>query len=98
MQVCIGPVLEEGRLKSIKTIYHLIRLEFENLCFVFVASTVWVSRVFVYNAVNINKIVIVSSTKPPSYAYAQVTARLKLNLVDLPIHGEYCKPNSNFVD
>ena len=32
------------------------------------------------DAVNVNKIVIVSSTKQPSYAYEQVTARLKLYL------------------
>ena len=82
-QVFIGPVLEEGRLKSIKTIipsYSPAHGEFENLCFVFVASMVWVSRAFVYDVVNVNKIVIVSSTKPPSYAYAQVTARIKLYL------------------
>ena len=30
-QVFIGPVLEEGRLKSIKTIYHFIRLFMENV-------------------------------------------------------------------
>ena len=29
-QVFIGPVLEEGRLKLIKTIYHLIRLLMES--------------------------------------------------------------------
>ena len=29
MQVFIGPVFKEGRLKSIKTIYHLIRLLME---------------------------------------------------------------------
>ena len=44
--------------------------EFENLCIVFVVSTVWVSRVFVYDAVNVSKIIVVSSNKPPSYAYA----------------------------
>ena len=54
--------------------------EFKNFCFVFVVSTVWVSRTFVYDVVNVNKIVIVSSTKPPSYAYAQVTVRLKIYL------------------
>ena len=31
MQVLIGPVFEEGILKSIQTIYHLIRLLMENL-------------------------------------------------------------------
>ena len=40
----IGPVLEDGRLKSIKTIcvpsYLPAHGEFETLCFVFVASTV----------------------------------------------------------
>ena len=41
---------------------------------------VCVSRVFVYNAVDINKIVAISSTIPPSYTYAQVTAGLKLYL------------------
>ena len=81
MQVFIGPVLEEGRPKSIKIIHHLIcLLMVSSKIFVFVASTVWVSRVFVYNAVNVNKIVIISSSKPPSNAYVPVTARLKLYL------------------
>ena len=44
--------------------------EFENLCFNSVASTVCMSHEFVYGAVkNVNKIVAISSTKPPSYPY-----------------------------
>ena len=79
MQVFIGPVLEEGRLKSIKTIHHLICLLIWS-SFISVAPLVCVSRAFVYEVVDVNKIIAVSSTKPPSYAYAQVTARLKLYL------------------
>ena len=59
---------------------------------------VCVSRVFVYNVVDVNKIVAVSSIKLPSYAYVQVTAGLNYTLADPPIHGEHCKPNLNFVD
>ena len=82
MQVFIRPVLEEGRFKSIKTIYYLIRLFMESLkiCFVSLDPTVCVSRAFVYDAVNINKIVIISSTKPPSYPYMQVSTGLLLYL------------------
>ena len=82
-QVFIRPVLEEGRLKSIKTIYYLIRLFMESLkIFVFVslAPTVCVSRAFVYDVVNVNKIVMISSTKPPSYPYARVSTGLILYL------------------
>ena len=59
MQVFIGPV--QRRFKLIKTLYHLIlptNGEFENLCFVSVAPMVCVSRAFVYDAVNVNKIVL----------------------------------------
>ena len=54
--------------------------EFKNLCFISVAPMVCMSRAFVYDAVDVNKIVAISLTKPPSYAYAQVTAGLKLYL------------------
>ena len=37
------------------------------------------SGAFAYNAVDVNKIVAVSSIIPPLYAYAQVTAGRKLN-------------------
>ena len=82
MQVFIGPVFEEGRLKLIKTIYHLIRLLMKSskIFFFSVASMVCVSRAFVYNVVNVNKIVIVSSTKPLSYPYVQVSTGLTLYL------------------
>ena len=57
------------------------------------------SCAFVCDAVNVNKIVIVSSTKPPSYPYAQVSTGLILyTLADVLIHGECCKPNYNIVD
>ena len=81
-QVFIGPVLKEGRLKSIKTIYHLIRLLMESLkiCLVSVPPMVCMSHAFVYDTVNVNKIVVISSTKPPSYPYAQVTTGLTLYL------------------
>ena len=54
--------------------------EFENLCFISAAPMVCMSRAFVYKVVDLNKSIAISSTKPPSYAYAQVTARLKLHL------------------
>ena len=54
--------------------------EFENLCFISVAPMICVSRVFDYDAVDVNKIVTVSSIKLPSYTYTQVTAWLKLYL------------------
>ena len=39
--------------------------EFKNLCFVSIALTVSVSRVFVYNAVDVNKIATAFLAKPP---------------------------------
>ena len=60
--VFVGPVLKEGRLKSINIpSYSSAHGEFENLCFASVAPMVCMSRVFVYNEVNVNKIVIVST-------------------------------------
>ena len=99
MQVFIRPVLDSNQLKLQYTpSYSPTHREFENYCFISVAPMVYVSHAFVYEAVDVNKIIAVSSTKPPSYAYAQVTARQTFALVDLPIYGEHCKPNSNFVD
>ena len=84
MQVSIGPVLKEGRRKSIKTIYHLIRLFMESskisVSFLQLQRYACHVSAFVYDAVNVNKIVIVSSTKPPSYPYAQVSTGLILYL------------------
>ena len=64
-QVFIEPVLEEGRLKLIKAMYHLICLLMgsSKSLFCSVAPVVCMSCAFVYNPVN--KIVIVSSTKQP---------------------------------
>ena len=79
MQVFIG----QRRLKLIKAIHHLIHLltKSSKMFVLFsVAPTVCVSRVFVYDAVNVNKIVIISSTKLPSYPYAQVATGLTLYL------------------
>ena len=42
--------------------------EFKNLCLISVALMVCMSRVFVYDTVDVNKIVVISSIKPPSYA------------------------------
>ena len=56
------------------------------------------SHAFVYDAVNINKIVIISSTKPPLYPYAQVTTELHYTFADVLIHDEHFKPNCNIVD
>ena len=54
--------------------------EFENLDFISVAPMVCVSHTFVYNVVDVNKIVRVSSIKLLSYICAQVTTGLKLYL------------------
>ena len=72
----IKPFLSEARLETIKTIptYLPAHGESENLCVVSVAPTVCVSRVFVYNAVDVNKIVVAFLIKHPSYLYMQVTA------------------------
>ena len=78
-QVLTEPLLRKGSVKPIKPIYHL-QGEFENLCFISVAPMVCMSRAFVYDVVDVNKIVAAYSIKPPSYAYAQVTAGLKLYL------------------
>ena len=64
--------------------------EFENLCFISVAPVVCMSHVFVYDAVNVSKMVVISSTKSPSGPYA--------TLADLLIHGEHFKPNCNIID
>ena len=73
MQFFIRPVLKEGRLKSILSYLHAHE-EFENFCFVSAAPTVCVLRAFVYDAVNLNKIVIISSTKLPSYCVSICTS------------------------
>ena len=77
MQDIIELLLRKGNFKSIKPSYSPTHGEFENLCFV---SEAPIARVFVYNAVDVNKIIAISSTKPPSYTYAQVTVGLKLYL------------------
>ena len=73
MQVFIRPLLKERRL------IHLLMESSNIFCFVPVAPTVCVSRVC-NDAGNVNKIVIISSTKPPSYPYAHVTTGLALYL------------------
>ena len=65
-QVFIMPLLREGRLKLIETIHHLIHLLMESLKSLF---HLCVSYALVYDAVNLSKIVVISSTKPPSYPY-----------------------------
>ena len=77
MQVIIEPLLRKGNVKSIKPSYSPTHGEFENLYFISVAP---IARVFVYDAVDVNKIIAISSIKLPSYTYAQVTAGLKLYL------------------
>jgi len=59
-------------LKSIKTIQSCspVNGEFENLGFVPVTPVVCMICAFVYNAVNVNKIVVISSMKLPSYPYS----------------------------
>ena len=67
---------------NLYTILFAYSWEFENLCFISVAPLVCVSRVFVYDAVDVdvNVIVAVSSIKLPSCACVQMTAGLKLYL------------------
>ena len=60
--------------------YSPVHGEFEHLCFISIAPMVCVSHAFVYDAVNVNKIVIIFSTKPPSYPYVQVSTGLTLYL------------------
>ena len=64
MQVFIGPLLEEGRLKSIIIMHYLIHLLMESLK-LFYSPNVSVSYAFVYDGVNISKIIVISSTKLP---------------------------------
>ena len=81
MEDSIETSFREERVKLIKTIHHLIHLLIESskiFVFVPVALMVCVSHVFVYDAVGINKIVIISSIKLPLYVYVQVTKGLKL--------------------
>ena len=77
MQVIIEPLLRKGNVKSIKPSYSPTHGEFENLYFISVAP---IALAFVYDAVDVNKIIAISSIKPPSYTYAQVTTGLKLYL------------------
>ena len=81
-QVLIKPLLRKGSvIKSIKPMYHLICLLMGSLkifCFISVAPIVCVSRVFVYDAVDVNKIVAVSSIKPPLYAYLLLVTYLQV--------------------
>jgi len=62
------------------------RQESINLWFVFVAPTVCVSHAFVYDAVDVNNIVVISSNKPPSHPYMQVTTKFGR-------FAEHIKPN-----
>ena len=50
---------------------------------------------FIYHAVDVNKIIVISSFEMPSYLYAQVTKGQNYILVDSPIHGEHLKLNPN---
>ena len=82
-QVLIEPLLKKGSVKSIKPIYHLTRLLMGSLkifCFISVATTDCVLHALVYDAVDVNKIIAISSIKLPSHAYVQVTAGLILYL------------------
>ena len=56
MQVLIEPLLRQRSLKSITPSYLPTHGKFENLCLVSVAPMVCVSHMFVYDAVDINKI------------------------------------------
>ena len=99
MQVFIGPIIKEGRLKSIRTIHHLICLLMESSKFLFCFCSP--------NGMLVTCICLRCdkhkqdhySTKSPSYPHAQVTTELTLyTLADVLIHGEHFKPNCNIVD
>jgi len=66
-QELMGPGISQGSFKSTKTTYIPSYSpghgQFENSCFVAVAYTVSVSCAFVYNAVDVNKIITVSLAK-----------------------------------
>ena len=70
---------DSNRLKLYTTLF-ACSWRVRNLCFISVALMVCVSCAFVCDAVNVNKIAIVSSTKPLSYSYAQVSTGLTLYL------------------
>ena len=57
----MGPAISEGSFKSTKPIYHLTRLAMESLK-IFV---LFLSHVFIYNMVGINKIATTFLAKPP---------------------------------
>ena len=76
--MCVEALLYE--IRSHIPSYLLAHEKFENLCFISVASMVCMSQAFVYDAVNVNKVVIISSTKPLSYPYVQVSTGLTLYL------------------
>ena len=65
LQGLMGPAISKGSFKSNKPCYSPGYGEFENLCFVSVAWTVNVSRTFVYNAVDVNKIITAFLAKSP---------------------------------
>jgi len=68
--------------------------EFKNLCFISVAQTVWVSHVFVYGMVDLDKIMTIFLVKPLSYICTQLSKLQKnYSLLHLSITGEHFKPN-----
>ena len=71
---------EDSNQLKLYTILFATHGEFKNLYFISIAPMVCMSCAFVYDAVDINKIVVISSTKPPSYAYVQMTSGLNLYL------------------
>ena len=50
---------------------------------------VCVSDAFVYEVVDVNKIIVISSIKLLSYVHTQETTGINHTFVDLPIHGEH---------
>ena len=68
---------EDSNELNLYTILFTYSWEFEYLCLISVAPIM--TCVFVCNAVDVSKIVAVSSIKFPSYTYAQVITGQKLN-------------------
>ena len=89
---------EDSSRLNLYTILFACSWRVRNLYFVSVASTVCVTHAFVYNAVNVNKIVIVSSTKPLHIHMRKCLQGEHYTLADVLIHGEHCEPNCNVVD
>ena len=80
-KILMGPAIGKGNFKPTKTILPG-HGEFENLCFDSIPQKVRVSRAFLYNAVDINKIITVLLAKLLSYMNGQSFCGLLHSLLD----------------